>query len=57
MVAFVCGKLCHARQKNSARVVLVEDHTMVRQYFAHLVRDELGLTLEIRTEMRAARQR
>jgi DNA-binding NarL/FixJ family response regulator len=57
MVVFVCGKLCHARQKNSARVVLVEDHTMVRQYFAHLVRDELGLTLEIRTEMRAARQR
>lgn len=32
-------------EKNSARVVLVEDHTMVRQLFAHLVRDELGLTL------------
>ena len=28
-----------------ARVVLVEDHTMVRQLFAHLVREELGLTL------------
>ena len=31
--------------KTPARVVLVEDHTMVRQLFAHLVRDELGLTL------------
>jgi DNA-binding NarL/FixJ family response regulator len=28
-----------------ARVVLIEDHTMVRQLFAHLVREELGLTL------------
>ena len=28
-----------------ARVVLVEDHTMVRQLLAHLVRDDLGLTL------------
>jgi DNA-binding NarL/FixJ family response regulator len=31
--------------KNPARVVLIEDHTMVRQLFAHLIRDELGLTL------------
>lgn len=31
--------------KIPARVVLVEDHTMVRQLFAHLVRDELGLIL------------
>jgi len=31
--------------KIPARVVLVEDHTMVRQLFAHVVRDELGLTL------------
>mgnify|MGYP001556236671 FL=1 len=31
--------------KPSARVVLVEDHTMVRQLFAHLVREELGLKL------------
>jgi DNA-binding NarL/FixJ family response regulator len=29
----------------AVRVVLVEDHTMVRQLFAHLVQDELGLTL------------
>lgn len=28
-----------------ARVVLVEDHTMVRQLFAHLVCEDLGLTL------------
>jgi DNA-binding NarL/FixJ family response regulator len=28
-----------------ARVVLIEDHTMVRQLFAHLVRDDLGLKL------------
>jgi len=28
-----------------ARLVLIEDHTMVRQLFAHLVRDELGLVL------------
>jgi len=32
-------------EKKPARVVLVEDHTMVRQLFAHLVREELGLTL------------
>jgi DNA-binding NarL/FixJ family response regulator len=32
-------------EKSPARVVLVEDHTMVRQLFAHLVRDELGLQL------------
>ena len=32
-------------KKPPARVVLVEDHTMVRQLFAHLVRDDLGLTL------------
>lgn len=32
-------------EKKSARVVLVEDHTMVRQLFAHLVRDDLGLVL------------
>ena len=32
-------------EKKSARVVLVEDHTMVRELFAHLIRDELGLTL------------
>jgi DNA-binding NarL/FixJ family response regulator len=31
--------------KKPARVVLVEDHTMVRQLFAHLVRDDLGLDL------------
>ena len=31
--------------KTPARVVLVEDHTMVRQLFAHLVHDELGHTL------------
>jgi DNA-binding NarL/FixJ family response regulator len=31
--------------KTPARVVLVEDHTMVRQLLAHLVRDDLGLTL------------
>lgn len=31
--------------KKPARVVLIEDHTMVRQLFAHLVRDELGLQL------------
>lgn len=31
--------------KSPARVVLIEDHTMVRQLFAHLVRDDLGLTL------------
>lgn len=32
-------------ERTPARVVLVEDHTMVRQLFAHLLRDELGLTL------------
>ncbi len=32
-------------EKPPARVVLIEDHTMVRQLFAHLIRDELGLTL------------
>ncbi len=31
--------------KNPARVVLIEDHTMLRQLFAHPIRDELGLTL------------
>jgi DNA-binding NarL/FixJ family response regulator len=30
---------------NPARVVLVEDHTMVRQLLAHLVREDLGLNL------------
>jgi two-component system invasion response regulator UvrY len=28
-----------------ARVVLIEDHTMIRQLFAHLIREELGLVL------------
>ena len=32
-------------EKKSARVILVEDHTMVRQLFAHLIREDLGLTL------------
>jgi two-component system invasion response regulator UvrY len=32
-------------EKNPLRVVLVEDHTMVRQLLAHLVRQELGLNL------------
>jgi DNA-binding NarL/FixJ family response regulator len=32
-------------EKNPARVVLVEDHTMVRQLLAHLVREDLGLNL------------
>jgi DNA-binding NarL/FixJ family response regulator len=31
--------------KPAARVVIIEDHTMVRQLLAHLVRDDLGLTL------------
>lgn len=31
--------------KAAARIVLVEDHTMVRQLLAHLVREELGLNL------------
>jgi DNA-binding NarL/FixJ family response regulator len=32
-------------EKNLSRVVIIEDHTMVRQLLAHLVRDELGLKL------------
>ena len=32
-------------EKKSARVILVEDHTMVRQLFAHLIREDLGLAL------------
>src|SRR5215207_5861629 len=32
-------------EKSPARVVLVEDHTMVRQLLAHLVRQDLGLNL------------
>lgn len=32
-------------ERNPARIVLVEDHTMVRQLFAHLIRDELKLEL------------
>jgi DNA-binding NarL/FixJ family response regulator len=32
-------------ERPTARVVLVEDHTMVRQLFAHVVREDLGLTL------------
>lgn len=32
-------------ERPTARVVLVEDHIMVRQLFAHVVRDELGLAL------------
>jgi DNA-binding NarL/FixJ family response regulator len=32
-------------ERSPARVVLVEDHTMVRQLFAHLIRSELGLDL------------
>ncbi len=32
-------------EKTSVRVALVEDHTMVRQMLAHVVRDELGHTL------------
>src|SRR4051812_16706518 len=32
-------------ERSTARIVLVEDHTMVRQLFAHVVREELGLTL------------
>lgn len=32
-------------EKPLSRIVLVEDHTMVRQLFAHLVRDDLGLVL------------
>lgn len=32
-------------ENNPPRVVLIEDHTMVRQLLAHMVRDELGLQL------------
>ena len=32
-------------EKSSTRVVLIEDHTMVRQLLAHLVREDLGLSL------------
>jgi DNA-binding NarL/FixJ family response regulator len=32
-------------EKNPARIVLVEDHTMVRALFAHLIVDDLKLTL------------
>jgi DNA-binding NarL/FixJ family response regulator len=32
-------------EKNPARVVIIEDHTMVRQLLAHLVREDLGLKL------------
>lgn len=31
--------------KKPARIILVEDHTMVRQLFAHLIKEELGLNL------------
>jgi DNA-binding NarL/FixJ family response regulator len=32
-------------EKKSARVILIEDHTMVRQLFAHVIREDLGLSL------------
>lgn len=32
-------------EKNRPRIVLIEDHTMVRQLLAHLVREDLGLNL------------
>lgn len=32
-------------EKKPARVVLIEDHTMVRQMFAHLIKEDLGLGL------------
>src|ERR1041385_4941733 len=32
-------------EPSSIRVILVEDHTMVRQLFAHLIQQELGHTL------------
>ncbi len=32
-------------EKKSIRVVLIEDHTMVRQLLAHLIQEELQLTL------------
>lgn len=44
VAAFALNFAMHDK-KPPARVVLVEDHTMVRQLFAHLVRDDLGLTL------------
>jgi len=31
--------------EKKARVILIEDHTMVRQLFAHLIREDLELTL------------
>lgn len=31
--------------EKKARVILIEDHTMVRQLFAHLIREDLGLAL------------
>jgi DNA-binding NarL/FixJ family response regulator len=31
--------------EKKSRVILIEDHTMVRQLFAHLIREDLGLTL------------
>jgi len=31
--------------EKKSRIVLIEDHTMVRQLFAHLIREDLGLTL------------
>jgi DNA-binding NarL/FixJ family response regulator len=45
IVAAVALNFAMHDKKPPARVVLVEDHTMVRQLFAHLVRDDLGLTL------------
>lgn len=32
-------------ERSPARVVLIEDHIMVRQLFAHLIQNELGLVL------------
>ena len=31
--------------EKKARVILIEDHTMVRQLFAHLIKEDLSLTL------------
>lgn len=31
--------------EKKSRIVLIEDHTMVRQLFAHLIREDLGLNL------------
>lgn len=31
--------------EKKSRVILIEDHTMVRQLFAHLIREDLGLSL------------